>query len=240
MLRVIDQIVNPGQALLPEAKGWGQLWLSRVDNLICQPQHRAWLFLLHQKSIVHSPCLCLYFRSICKMQRIEHELVHGFSNNYLPCKQVTTFSLLLTTCSKIQIKFNQNYRTELWNFIRIIMDGICSQLVLTIERLEGNPHLSPVVIGSGRLIKLFPAKLYCDIQKKFTWGVIIVNITNLNSQDKKCFQLAFSNGNYYIDHLGSLPWVAQNSEQLWEMQWRRNHSGWCGHGQPKMSLIPFK
>ena len=43
-----------------------------------------------------------------------------------------------------------------------------SQLVLTIERLEGNPHLLPVVNGNGRLIKLFPAKLYCDIQKKFT------------------------------------------------------------------------
>ena len=48
-----------------------------------------------------------------------------------------------------------------------------SQLVLTMERLEGNPHLSPVVNGNGRLIKLFPAKFYCDIQKKFTWGVII-------------------------------------------------------------------
>ena len=47
-----------------------------------------------------------------------------------------------------------------------------SQLVLTIDRVEGNPHLSPVVNGNGRLIKLFPAKLYCDIPKKFTWGVI--------------------------------------------------------------------
>ena len=28
-----------------------------------------------------------------------------------------------------------------------------SQLVLTIERLEGNPHLVPVVNGNGRLIK---------------------------------------------------------------------------------------
>ena len=43
-----------------------------------------------------------------------------------------------------------------------------SQLVLTIERLEGNPHLLPIVNGNGRLIKLFLAKLYCDIQKKFT------------------------------------------------------------------------
>ena len=43
-----------------------------------------------------------------------------------------------------------------------------SQLVLTIERLERNPHLLPVVNGNGGLIKLFPAKLYCDIQKKFT------------------------------------------------------------------------
>ena len=43
-----------------------------------------------------------------------------------------------------------------------------SQLVLTIERLEGNPHLLPILNGNGRLIKLFPAKLYCDIQKKFS------------------------------------------------------------------------
>ena len=47
-----------------------------------------------------------------------------------------------------------------------------SQLVLTIERLEGNSHLSPVVNGNGRSIKLFPAKFYCDTQKKFTSGVI--------------------------------------------------------------------
>ena len=49
-----------------------------------------------------------------------------------------------------------------------------SQLVLTIECLEGNPHLLPVVNSNGKLIKLFPSKLYCDIQKKFTWGVIII------------------------------------------------------------------
>ena len=84
-------VVNTRQALLPKAKGWGQWWLSRVDNLICHSQHRAWLFLLHRKSIVHSPCLSLYFRPICKTQKIEHELVHGFSNNSLPCKQMTTF-----------------------------------------------------------------------------------------------------------------------------------------------------
>ena len=39
--------------------------------------------------------LSLYFRPICKVQRIEHELVHGFSNNSLPCKQMKTFSPLL-------------------------------------------------------------------------------------------------------------------------------------------------
>ena len=43
-----------------------------------------------------------------------------------------------------------------------------SRLVLTIERLERNPFPLPVVNGNGRLIKLFSAKLYCDIQKKFT------------------------------------------------------------------------
>ena len=32
--------------------------------------------------------------AICKTQRIEHELVHGFSNNSLPCKQMTTSYLL--------------------------------------------------------------------------------------------------------------------------------------------------
>ena len=47
-----------------------------------------------------------------------------------------------------------------------------SQRILAVERLMGNPHLSTVVNGNGRKIKLFPAKLYCDIQKKFTWGVI--------------------------------------------------------------------
>ena len=101
MLRVTDQIVNPRQALLPEAEGWGQWWLSRVDNLICHPQHRAWLFLLHRKSIVHLPCLSLYFRPICKTQGIEHELVHGFSNNSLPCKQMTTFSPLLLVSTQL-------------------------------------------------------------------------------------------------------------------------------------------
>ena len=41
-----------------------------------------------------------------------------------------------------------------------------SQLVLTIECLEGNPHLLPIVNGNGRLIKLFPTKLYCDIKEE--------------------------------------------------------------------------
>ena len=74
------------------------------------PQHRAWLFLLHRKSIVHLPCLSLYFRPICKMQRIEHELVHGFSNNSLPCKQVTTtFSpLLLVSTQPVNVSLLQN------------------------------------------------------------------------------------------------------------------------------------
>ena len=64
------------------------------DRSDCCLQHRARLFLLHRKSIVPSPCLSLYFRPICETQRIEHELVHGFSNNSLPCKQMTTFSPL--------------------------------------------------------------------------------------------------------------------------------------------------
>ena len=39
---------------------------------------------------------------------------------------------------------------------------------LKVERFVRNPHLSPIVNGNGKLIKLFPAKLYCDIHKKFT------------------------------------------------------------------------
>ena len=57
--------------------------------------------LFHQKSIVHSPCLSLCFRPICKTQRIEHELVHGFFNNSLPCKQMTTFSPLLLVSTQL-------------------------------------------------------------------------------------------------------------------------------------------
>ena len=83
----------------PKAEGSGG-W-SRVDSLICHPQQRAWLFLSHRKSIIHSPCLSLYFRPICKTQRIEHELLHGFSNNSLPCKQMTTFSLLLLVSTQL-------------------------------------------------------------------------------------------------------------------------------------------
>ena len=128
MLRVIDQIVNPRQALLPEAEGWGQWWLSRADNLICHPQHRAWLFLSHRKSTVHSPCLSLYFRPICKTQRIEHESVQGFSNNSLPCKQMATFSPLLSVFAQlvnVPLLLQNEFAARLWNFIRIIIDGIC-------------------------------------------------------------------------------------------------------------------
>ena len=101
VLRVIDQSVNPRQVLLPEAKGWEQWWLSRVDNPIYHPQHRTLLFILHWKSIVHSPCLSLYFRLICKTRSVEHELVQGFSNNSLPCKQMTTFSPLLFVSAQL-------------------------------------------------------------------------------------------------------------------------------------------
>ena len=33
------------------------------------------------KSNVHSPCLSLYFRLICKTQRVEHELVEGLQTD---------------------------------------------------------------------------------------------------------------------------------------------------------------
>ena len=166
----MDQIVNLRQALLPEAEDWGQYWLSRVDNLICHPQHRAWLFLSHQKSVVHSPSLSLYFRPICKTH--EHEHVHGFSNNSLPCKQMTTFSPLplVSTqlvkrssssewvCSKIQINFNQNYRTELQSFIRIIVDGICFSLnsFLQSNALRGIPIYHPSWVATGDWSNYFP------------------------------------------------------------------------------------
>ena len=43
------------------------------------------------------------------MQRIEHELVHGFSDNSLPCKQVTTFSpLLLVSTQLVDVSLLQN------------------------------------------------------------------------------------------------------------------------------------
>ena len=127
-------------------------------------------------------CLSLYFRHICKMQGIEHELVHGFSNNSLPCKQMTTFSpLLLVSTQLVDVPLLlQNEFAAKYRLISTKITGLSSgtssklssmesvsQLVLTIERLEGNPYLSPVVNGNGRLIKLFPAKFYCDIQKKF-------------------------------------------------------------------------
>ena len=112
------------------------------------------------------------------MQRIDHELVHGFSNNSLPCEQMTTFSPLLLVSTQLvnvpfllENEFAAKYRQILTKITGLSsgssselssMESV-SQLALTIQCLEGNPHLSPVVNG-----KLFPAKLYCDIQKKFT------------------------------------------------------------------------
>ena len=171
MLRVIDQIVNPRQALLPEAEGWGQWWLSRVDNLICHPQHRAWLFLLHRKSIVHSPCLSLYFRPICKTQRIEHELVHGFSDNSLPCKQVTTFSPLLLVSTHLvnvslllQNEFAAKYRQNLTK-ITGLSSGTSSELsstesvlnsFLQSNAMRGIPIYHPSWMATGDWSNYFP------------------------------------------------------------------------------------
>ena len=60
------------------------------------------------------------------MQRIEHELVNGFSNNYLPCKQVATFSLLLLVSTQLvnvplllQNKFAAKYRKILTKITRL-------------------------------------------------------------------------------------------------------------------------
>ena len=79
------------------------------DRSDCQPEASSPA--RSRKSIVHSssPCLSLYFRPICKTQRIEHEVVHGFSNNSLPCKQMTTFSpLLLVSAQLVNVPLLQN------------------------------------------------------------------------------------------------------------------------------------
>ena len=46
-----------------------------------------------------------------------------------------------------------------------------SQLVLTISTTFEIP-LSPVLMATGRKIKLFPDKSYYDLQNEFTGGVI--------------------------------------------------------------------
>ena len=112
------------------------------DRSDCQPEASS--IARSRRSIVHLPCLSLYFGPICKTQRIEHELVHGLSNNSLPCKQMIIFSpLLLVSTQLVNVplllrnefaakyrNFNQNHGTELWNFIRIIWwsNNICPKL----------------------------------------------------------------------------------------------------------------
>ena len=115
VLRMIDQIVNPRQALLPEAEGWWQWWLSRVDNQIYHPQHRAWLFFITPKV---NRSLTLFISVLeAHSKRVEHELVQGFSSNSLPCKQMTTLSPLLLVSAQLvnvplflQNEFAKKYR----------------------------------------------------------------------------------------------------------------------------------
>ena len=101
--------------------------------------------------------------------------VHGFSNNSLPCKQMATFSpLRLVSTQLVSVPFLLQDLTKITG----LSSGASSELS-SMESVshsthshnrtsKGNPHLSPVVNGNGRLIKLFPAKLYCDVEKKFT------------------------------------------------------------------------
>ena len=64
------------------------------------------------------------------------QLVQGFCDNSLPCKQMTFVSFTFGFCTASYVplflqnefagkKFNQNHRTELWNLIRIVVDEIC-------------------------------------------------------------------------------------------------------------------
>ena len=85
------------------------------DRSDCQPEASS--IARSRRLKVHSPCLSLYFKPICKTQRTEHELVHGFSNNSLPCKQMTAFSPLLLVSKQLvnvplplQNEFTAKYR----------------------------------------------------------------------------------------------------------------------------------
>ena len=51
VLRVIDQVVNPRQTLLPESLGWRKMWLKIWS--ITLTHYGAWLLLLHRKSFTH-------------------------------------------------------------------------------------------------------------------------------------------------------------------------------------------
>ena len=92
-----------------------------------------------------TPCLLsLYFRPIFKMQRIEHELVHGFSINSLPCKQMTTFSPLLLFSTQLvnapllrQNEFAAKYRKILTK-ITGLSSGTSSDL-LSMESYNRTP-----------------------------------------------------------------------------------------------------
>ena len=129
-MRVIDQIINPMQALLPEAGGWGQWWLSKADNLtIHHSQHRAWLFFTPKvnRSLT---LLSLYFRPIQNIK--SRAWTCGFCSNIsFVSKQITCIDGKCASfssewvCIKIQVNFKQNHRITPWNFIKIIIDEIC-------------------------------------------------------------------------------------------------------------------
>ena len=155
--------------------GFGQWWLSRVDNLVYHPQHRAWLFLLHRKSIVHSPCLSLYFRPIQNTKI--RAWACSFCNNPFVCEQMTTFSPFILVSAQLlnfllflQNEFAAKYRQILTritgrnseissesstesSFMKSVSQFVLS---LTIERLLGNPQLSPVVMAMEDRWNYFP------------------------------------------------------------------------------------
>ena len=152
-----------------------QLWHLKVPNLIYHPQHRAWLFLLHRKSLVHSSYLSLFFRPICKTQRVEHELVQGFCNNSLPCKQMTTLSRLRLVSAQL-VMFPFFFRMKILTKISGLRSGFSSEFssIESISQLV--PKLcSPTSCGESPSIpryewqreidQIISRQNYCDIQK---------------------------------------------------------------------------
>ena len=79
--------------------------------------------------------------------------MQGFPINSLPCKQMATFSPLLLVFAQlvnVPLLLQNEFAASSGTSSELSSMESVSHLVLTIERLEGNPHLSPVVNGNGR------------------------------------------------------------------------------------------